>query len=101
MGEQIARFGDDGRVAIEGGESFASRLDSGVVLRRDVGDREPLCFGVDLKKRLISGIRQIQEMIGAFLNGRSGERDRREQAKKEWRKNSANHIGSLIEPGQV
>lgn len=84
MGEQIARFGDDRGVAIEGSESFASRLDGGIVLRRDVGNCEPLRFGVYAKKRLKPGIRQLQEAIGAFLNRRNCERDRREQDKKEW-----------------
>jgi len=83
MSEQIARFVDEGSIAIEGRERLTSRGRGGVVLRRDVGDRDPLCFGVNAKKRLKSGVRQIQETIGAFLNRRSGERDRGEQDKKE------------------
>ena len=83
MSEQIARFVDEGSIAIEGRERFTSRLGGGVVRRRDVSNCQPLCFGVDAKKRLKSGVRQIQETISAFLDGRSGECNRREQDKKQ------------------
>ena len=72
MREQVARFGDDGRVAIEGSVSLARCFDGGVVLGCSVRHGEPLCFTIDAKKRLIPGVRQFKETIGAFLNRRRG-----------------------------
>ena len=68
--EQIARFRDNGRVAIERSVRFAGCFDSSVVLGRDVGHREPLGFTIDTKKRLIPGVAQFKETIGAFLDRR-------------------------------
>jgi len=42
------------------------------VLRRYVRHRKPLRFTIDARKRLISGVRQLKETIGAFLNRRRG-----------------------------
>ena len=72
MREQVARFGDDGWVAIERSVSFPGCFDGGVVLRRYVRHRKPLRFTIDARKRLISGVRQLKETIGAFLNRRRG-----------------------------
>ena len=83
MREKVARFGNDGRIAIEGSVSLAGRSRRCVVLGRYVGDRGPLRFRIDAKKRLIPGVRQFKETIGTLLHRRSRERDRREQGKED------------------
>src|SRR6266480_5557869 len=46
-------------VTVESCISFARGFCGGVVLRRYVGDRLPLCFAVHAKERLIAGIGQF------------------------------------------
>lgn len=70
MGEQFMRFGDQRRIAVERSVCFAGRFQSGVMLRRHIGSREPLRFTVDHKQCLISGVRQLQKTVGSFLNRR-------------------------------
>ncbi len=70
MCEQIARFGDNGGVAIERSVSFAGCCHRSVVFGRDVGYREPLRLAIDAIKRLIPGVRQLKETISAFLDRR-------------------------------
>ena len=69
MGEQFARFGNERRIAVEGGIRFAGGLRCGVVLRRHISHSEPLRFAVHAIERLVAGVGQFQETIGAILNG--------------------------------
>ena len=79
MCEQIARFGDNGRVAIECGVSFAGCCHGSVVFGRDVRHRQPLRFAIDAIKRLIPGVRQLKETIDPFLDRGRGRNNEREQ----------------------
>jgi hypothetical protein len=70
MREEFARFSDNCRVSVERRVRFASRFHSGVVLRRHVGDSNPLRLAVHPVERLIAGIGKRKETISPFLDRR-------------------------------
>src|SRR6266571_8420493 len=84
MPQQFACFGNHRGVAVECRISFAGSLSGGIMLRRHIGNGEPLGFAVYTKKRLVTGIGQFQKSISTFLNRRFRGREckRREREKE-------------------
>src|SRR5438477_10339819 len=96
MHQQIACFRDHRGITVEGRISFAGGFSRGVMLRRHIGNGEPLGLTVYSIKRLITCVRQFQKTIRALLNGRSSKRERWNQEEKR-EKCSAMHGRSLTE----
>ena len=85
MRQQFARFGNQSRVAVEGCVSLARRFGGRVVLRRDIGDGEPLRFGVYSIQSLEARVRQGEETIRPFLDRRGRCDQTEDRAEKQHR----------------
>ena len=85
MREQLLRFVDDRRIAVESGEGLARCLRGGIVRRRDIGDGEPLRFAADADEALVTGVNEREETVRSLLDRRRGGRNssgQKENAKR-------------------
>lgn len=69
MRQQITRFGDDRRVAVECCVGFAGGFSRGIMRGSYVRDSKPLRFAINSIERLIPGVCEFQKMIRPLLNG--------------------------------
>jgi hypothetical protein len=71
--------------------------------RRDIGDSEPLRFIIYAIKRLITGIREREKTIGAFLNrgGAGGECHRRDSERKNSEQDFAEQPGERLHAAKL
>jgi len=70
--QESFRLGDQRGISHEGGPRLAGEFGSGIMGRGDIGGREPLGLALDGVKRLVAGVDERKEWIGARLRGNRG-----------------------------